>query len=144
VLDILDDAQRHAMLREIRRALRDGGLLIMSSHNRAYLPHVRGPIRLRWRQPRALLYDLKQTPGRVRRHAALRRLQRQDPDYAIVSDGAHEFALVHYFTTPEAQFRQFRDEGFEPLVCADLDGRALGPSDSAADCVELHYVAVKD
>jgi SAM-dependent methyltransferase len=143
VLDVLDDEERRAMLREIRRTLRHGGVLIMSSHNRGYLPHVRGPLQLRWRQPRQLLYDLKQTRGRVRRHAALRPLERQTPDYAIVSDGAHEFALVHYFTSPEAQFRQFREEGFTPLVCLDLDGGRLGPGDAAADCSELHYVASK-
>lgn len=144
VLDILGDADRRTVLREIRRALRDGGLLIMSSHNRAYLPHVKGPLRLRWRNPRALLYDAKLTPGRVRRHLSLRRLERRTDDYEIVSDGAHEFQLVHYFTTPDAQFRQFHSEGFRPILCADLDGRTVAPGDVAGDCVELHYVAAKE
>lgn len=144
VLDILGDADRRMLLREIRRTLRAGGLLIMSSHNRAYLPHVTGPLRLRWRNPRELLYDARLTPGRVRRHLRLRRLERRTDDYAIVSDGSHEFQLVHYFTTPDAQFRQFRSVGFEPVLCADLDGRTVAPGEAADACPELHYVAAKE
>ena len=38
VLDVLGDAERRRVLKEIRRILDSGGLLIMSSHNRGYAP----------------------------------------------------------------------------------------------------------
>ncbi len=50
---------------------------------------------------------------------------------------------MHYFTDPAAQFRQFREEGLEPELAADLNGRALETGDEALDCPEIHYVARK-
>lgn len=141
ILDILGDSDRRAALREIRRVLADDGLLIMSSHNRAYLPRVTGPLHIRTVDPLRFGFDLLRAPGRFRRHRRLRRLEVRHPDYALVSDGAHNFTLVHYFTTPEAQFRQLEQEGFSPSECLDLDGRVLGPGDTAPSASELHYVA---
>jgi hypothetical protein len=69
------------------------------------------------------------------------RLEREERDYAIVSDGAHGYSLVHYFIAPGAQFRQLTDEGFWPLGCYDLDGVELAANDEAPGCVELHYAA---
>lgn len=141
ILDILGDAERRAALREIRRVLADGGLLVMSSHNRAYLPRVTGPWHIRTVDPLRFGFDLLRAPGRWMRHRQLRRLEVRHPDYALVSDGAHNFTLVHYFTTPEAQFRQLEQEGFDPVECLDLEGRVLAPGDAAAETPELHYVA---
>ncbi|MGZ4172619.1 MAG: methyltransferase domain-containing protein [Solirubrobacteraceae bacterium] len=151
LLDVFDDAERRRVLREIRRVLAPNGVLIMSSHNRAYLPRVRPPWHVRLTgllhgRPRGLLEfaaDLVRAPRRIRRHQRLRGLERRTPDFAIVSDGAHEFSLVHYFTDPVAQFRQFREEGLEPELAADLEGRAITTGDQAADCPEIHYVARK-
>jgi hypothetical protein len=80
-------------------------------------------------------------PIRVIRHRRLAALEHAEADYAIVNNDAHDFSLVHYFVSPEAQRRQLDDEGFEPLGVFDYEGRELGPGDTAADCVELHYVA---
>jgi SAM-dependent methyltransferase len=149
LLDIFDVDERRAMLREITRVLVPGGVLIMSSHNRAYLARLRRPwhIRvdglLRGRPRGALEFaaDVVRAPRRIYRYYHLRRLQRPNADFALVSDGAHEFSLVHYFTEPSAQFRQFREEGLEPELAADLDGRAITSGTEAPDCPEIHYVA---
>lgn len=141
VLDIFSDARRRQTLREIHRVLAPGGLLIMSSHNRAYLPHVPGPGHVRRSDPLRFAADLVRVPARVTRHRRLLELERDEAEYAIVSDGSHGFTLVHYFTTPESQFRQFEQEGFEPLSCQDLDGEPVGADYRAAACPELHYVA---
>jgi SAM-dependent methyltransferase len=149
VLDVFDDAERRALLREIRRLLVPGGVLIMSSHNRAYLSRVRRPWDIRVGAlvrggPRGALQlaaDVLRAPRRVRRHHRLRPLERRTADFALVSDGAHEFSLVHYFTEPMAQFRQFREEGFEPELAADLDGRPITSGGEAPDCPEIHYLA---
>ena len=141
VLDVFADPERRATLREMRRVLAPGGLLAMSSHNRAYLPRVRPPTGVRRSDPLRLLYDLINVPRRVVRHRQLRALQQTAPDYAIVSDGSHEFTLVHYYIAPQAQVRQLEEEGFAVLGVADLDGRALAPGDTAPGCSELHYFA---
>ena len=149
LLDVLDDGERRQALREIRRVLAPGGVVVMSSHNRAYLPHVRAPWHVRIKgllhgRPRGVLEfgaDLVRAPRRVRRHARLREMEVRTPDYALISDGAHEFTLVHYFIDPQAQFRQFREEGLQPELAADLDGRPIASGAEASDCPEIHYVA---
>lgn len=149
LLDVFDVGERREMLREIGRLLVPGGVLIMSSHNRAYLARVRRPWQIRVGgllrgRPRGALEfaaDLVRAPRRIRRYSRLRRLQRPDGDFALVSDGAHEFSLVHYFTEPVAQFRQFREVALEPELAADLDGRPITSGAEAPDCPEIHYVA---
>jgi SAM-dependent methyltransferase len=149
LLDVFSDRERREVLRSIRRLLVPGGLLIMSSHNRAYLPRVRRPWQVGLREAmhgdlRAAARcarDIAWAPVRIRRHLRLRGLEQDTPAYAIVSDGAHRFKLVHYFTWHEDQRRQFAEEGFEPLLAADLGGRQLSSSYMAPDCPEIHYVA---
>jgi SAM-dependent methyltransferase len=141
VLDIFDDQQRRATLAEIHRVLRPDGLLLMSSHNRDYLPNVPGPARIRTSDPLRAALDAARAPRNLVRHTRLKRFERREPDYEIVSDGAHGYSFVHYFITPEAQFRQLRELGFEPLECLDLDGRTVPEGETAPTTVELHYVA---
>lgn len=151
LLDVYGDAERRQALREIRRVLVPDGLLVMSSHNRAYLPRVRPPWHIRLsglqsgRRRGALEFaaDIVRAPRRIARHRRLRHLQRSTPEFALVSDGAHEFSLVHYFTSSDAQFGQFVEEGLVPVLRADLDGRELGQGYQAPDCPEIHYVARK-
>jgi SAM-dependent methyltransferase len=140
-LDIFSDEERRTMLREIRGVLRDGGLFVMSAHNRAYLPHVRGPAEIRTSDPLRFAWDLARAPRNLRRHRRLVALERDEREYAIVSDGAHGYSLVHYFITPPAQFRQLEEAGFEPISCSDLDGNVLASGDEAPHTVELHYAA---
>lgn len=143
VLDVFGDRQRRLTLREIHRVLRAEGLLIMSSHNRAYLERVSGPAHMRRSDPLRFVFDLIHAPRRIFRHRQLRKYERRDHDYAIVSDGTHEYSLVHYYTSPAAQYRQLEQEGFTPLLCADLDGQAVAGEHDARGCAELHYVARK-
>lgn len=143
LLDICADDERRAVLRDIRRVLTDDGLLIMSSHNRAYLPNLRSPAHVRCSDPLRFGYDLLNAPRRIVRHRRLRGLEREGPGYVILSDGTHEFSLVHYFISRHAQFRQFEQEGYEPLHSADLDGRALDAGYDAPNCPEIYYAARK-
>lgn len=141
VVDVFSDEERRAVLREIRRVLKPGALLVMSSHNRAYLPRVPGPMQVRRGNPARLLKDVARVPRNVRRHRALAPLEQDRPEYAIVSDGSHGFTLAHYYVLPADQVRQLEQEGFTVLGCADLDGRTLTEGETAPDCSEIHYVA---
>ncbi|MGP8242441.1 MAG: class I SAM-dependent methyltransferase [Solirubrobacteraceae bacterium] len=137
VLDVLGDAERRRVLDEIRRVVVVGGLLIMSSHNRGYEPWISATIRLylgSLRRPTRL-------PRRLRNRRRLRPLQRTEDDYAILNDEAHDFSVLHYYISRDAQERQLAEQGFELLECLDLDGLHVPASAAAPRCPELHYVA---
>ncbi|MDQ6745080.1 MAG: class I SAM-dependent methyltransferase [Actinomycetota bacterium] len=142
LLDIFDDAERRSTLREIHRVLAPGGLLVMSSHNRAYLSRIPGPLYVRTSSMLRFLLDVLRVPRSLWRRWRLGRLEQEHPDYAIVNDDAHGYALVHYYTMVPAQVRQLGQEGFRTLECLDLTGRPLAAGETAPECVELHYVAV--
>jgi SAM-dependent methyltransferase len=151
LLDVFDDDERRQVLREITRVLAPGGVVVMSSHNRAYLDRVPSPWHLRVDglrrgSLRGVLQfgaDLVRAPRRISRHLRLRRLERRTPEFALVSDGSHEFSLVHYYVDPVAQFRRFEEEGLEPELAADLEGHSITTGEQAADCSEIYYVARK-
>jgi SAM-dependent methyltransferase len=141
VLDVLDDAGRSLTLDEIGRVLVPAGLLIVSSHNLHFAPRIPGPLRIASRSPRRMLRNLLRTPARVRNLRRLRALERHGAEHAILVDDAHEFTLLHYYISADAQARQFERHGFATLACLDLDGRELAPGQTAADSPELHYAA---
>jgi SAM-dependent methyltransferase len=141
VLDVLDDPERGGVLDEIRRVLVEGGLLIMSSHNRDHVPRIAPAIRLWIGAPRRPLQSIRRLPRRLRNRRRLAPLQRVENGYAIVNDEAHDFSVLHYYIARDAQERQFAEHGSELIECLDLDGRDVPAGATATHCPELHYVA---
>lgn len=113
----------------------------MSSHNRAYAPRLGEPLRLRHRNPRNFVATAIRLPRWVRNRRRARRAESEAPEYAILNDISHDFLALHYYITRDAQQHQLTAHGFDLLACFDLEGRPVGPGESAADCPELHYVA---
>ncbi len=140
-LDILDDAERAAMLDELHRVIAPGGLLIMSSHNRGHVPRLRAASHIRTQDPLRFGFDLMRLPRRLRNHRRLAAHERNDDGYQIIHDSAYDYSLLHYYISRDDQERQFARHGFEMLECLDLEGRNVGPGEDAPDFVELHYVA---
>jgi SAM-dependent methyltransferase len=147
VLDVLGDAERRRVLGEIARILVPGGLLIASSHNLGFAQHITKPThiakpeRIDRRTLREILYAIRQMPQRVRNRRRLLPLQRVENDYAILIDEAHDFSLLHYYTSRDAQARQFADQGLELLECVDVTGAPVGPGEMSTESSELHYAA---
>lgn len=141
VLDVLDDRERRDVLDEIGRVLSPGGLLVMSSHNLAYAPLIERASRIERSSLRAFVQSLAHLPRRLRNHRMLAPLQRREPGYSILNDEAHDYALLHYYISPDAQARQLQEHGFALLECLELSGRTLDAGETAARCPELHYVA---
>jgi SAM-dependent methyltransferase len=141
VLDVLDDAGRREVLGQVRRILPAGGLLVMSSHNRAYAPRLRTPVHVESRSPRRLAANVVRLPRRLRNHRRLAPYVRSERDYAVLNDEAHDYSLLHYYVGRDAQDRQFRDTGFELVECLDLDARPVAQGEDAPASSELHYVA---
>lgn len=141
VLDILDHAERRRVLREVHRVLPDGGLLVMSSHNEAYLPRNRKPTDVRARNPLRVAVNLRRMPGRVSNQRRLRRFERHEDEYSVAIDEALDFSVLHYYISPPAQVRQLATAGFETLEVLDEAGRTLEPGALAPESSEIHYVA---
>jgi SAM-dependent methyltransferase len=141
VLDVLDDRERREVLAEIRRLLRPGGLFVLSSHNLAYAPSIASPSRIALESPRSFAASVLYWRRRRRNHRELAPFESREGEYAILNDEAHNFSLLHYYIAPDAQVRQLTECGFEFLESIDLDGRTLGPGETAPGCSELHYLA---
>lgn len=144
VLDALGEDDRRRTLAGFHRVIVPGGLLIMSSHNRAFSPP--GPIgeivsKARARSFRGVTAGITRLPRRLSNHRRLRRSGIERTGYAIRNDGAHDFALLHYYISRDEQESQLTEHGFELLECVDLHGEPVAPGERAADCPELHYAA---
>jgi SAM-dependent methyltransferase len=140
-LDVLGDDERRRVSGEIARLLVGGGLFIMSSHNRAHAARARVATRLLLGSPRRPVASLRGLPRRIRNRRRLVLLERDTADYALRNDEAHDFGVLHYYVTSDAQERQLNAAGFELLECLDLKGRVVARGTQANNCPELHYVA---
>jgi SAM-dependent methyltransferase len=141
VLDVLSDADRRRVLDGVHRVLRPGGLLIMSSHNRAVASRLGEPLEPWHHGPRQVVATVIRLPKRLRNRRRVRRFEREEDGYAILNDVSHDFMALHYYIDRDAQERQLDAHGFTLLGCFDLDGRTVEPGQDAAYCSELHYVA---
>jgi SAM-dependent methyltransferase len=141
VLDVLSESDRRMVLDGIHQVLRVGGLLIMSTHNRAYASKLGEPLELLGHGPRHFAATVIRLPRWLRNRRRVRRSERVEPGYAILNDISHDFLALHYYIDRDAQERQFTAHGFSLLNCFDLDGQQVDPGQDAPDCPELHYVA---
>jgi SAM-dependent methyltransferase len=140
VLDVLDNAERSAELDGLRDLTRAGGVLIMSTHNRGFIPTLRAP-RVRFTHPRTFVADLVRLPRRLRNRRRLLPLEHEARGYAIVNDSGHDYSLLHYYISRDDQERQLAEHGFELIECVDMAGNVVPTAATAADVSELHYVA---
>ena len=79
-------------------------------------------------------------PRRVANRRRLRPLERGQPGYAIVNDSAHDYSILHYYISRDAQARQLRAR-LRLVEALDLEARPVEPARTPRDSSELHYVA---
>ena len=110
--------------------LTDGGLLIMSSHNRGARILGVGPGR-QLLGPPARSAGCAASPagscasrGDSPTTAVCAASSASGPDYAIVNDSAHHYSILHYYISRDDQERQLAEHGFELIECLDLDAPA--------------------
>lgn len=144
VIDVLTDDERQAFLAQAHDLLAPGGLLIFSSHNLAYAPLLRGPLRsINATNPVSFLSQVLRLPRSARNRRRLLPWQQVADDHAILNDSAHDFSVLHYHITRDAQERQLARHGFGLRECLRLDGEAVAPGETAPSWHELHYAATR-
>ena len=142
LIDVLDDADRGSFLDSAHRRLLAGGLLIFSSHNLASAQRLKGPLGgIAIDNPVSVASQLLRLPRSVANHRRLARWERREADYAILNPAAHDFSLLHYYISRDAQERQLARHGFELLECVDAAGAEVPRGGQALDSPELHYAA---
>lgn len=141
VLDYLDHDDRLEVLADLRTLLTPDGVLVASSHNRAFIPKLHGPARLLSRDASVMYERARALPRRIANRRRLLSRQRFEEEYALVNDDAHDFQLLTYYVEPAAQRRQFTALGFEVLDCVTRDGQPVAPGDDAAHSGWIHYAA---
>lgn len=141
MFDVFDDAERRRALAEMRRLLAPDGRLLFSAHNRGFRPFFGNPWHLLLGRPEQPVRSLVRLPRRWSNRRRLRRRERFEPGYAIVNDPAHDFGLLHYNISRDAQQQQLAECDFELLDCRDLEDRVVPAGEDAPRCPELHYVA---
>ena len=141
VIDVVGHAERGVVLDGIARALRPGGLLIVSSHNRATAPRRRLRDALSNRSAMGVAAAFVEFPRWVINRRRLMPFERNEADYAILNDVSQDFSALHYYITRDGQERQLTEHGFEFVECLDLDGHLVAAGEMARGSTELHYVA---
>lgn len=140
VLDVLDHDERQALLRELRRLLGPGGVLLFSSHNKD------GRSRRPW-QPRdrywlaGVVGDIRNFPRSMRNHRRLRSLEHEEADYALRNDEAHDFSMILYNVSAPAQARHLADAGFALAACMTDGGEPVDLEGPPSRAPFLHYAA---
>ena len=141
VLDNFSNEDRLRALEQARRVLRPGGMIVLSSHNLRFAGALSGPS-MEWsRHPVQLARNLVTFLSSVRNHARVRRLREIHPEYAILNDCGHRFAILHYYATPETMRSQLQTCGFRLLATFDKQGRLLAPTADTSHSSSLTYAA---
>jgi SAM-dependent methyltransferase len=141
VISTVSHEDRLVVLGEVHRVLRPGGIFMFSAHNRRYRHALSGP-RLRWsRNPVTLARNVYASIRSIPNHARVRHHRRLSPEYALLNDEGHEYAVLHYYIDRSHQERQLGEAGFDLLDVFDYNGQLLDGSHPDDDSPFMMYVA---
>ena len=141
VIDAVSHADRLKTLGEARRVLREGGLMVFTSHNRCYFGAEAAP-RLRVsRNPVTFVWHLFRYLRSLRLHLRMRPMRRFEEEYALLDDCGPDHALLHYYVDRTAQERQLKSMGFDLVDVLDRTGARVARGEMAPESSCLMYVA---
>lgn len=141
VLDVLGDTDRGLVLDGIHEVLSPEGLLVLSTHNLGYAPHLADPITIGGQGLLRGGLTLLRWPFWQFNRLRLRRFERSEAGYAILNDVSHDYMALHYYIARDAQEAQLVRHGFELVECLGPDGERVPPGADAPGAPWLHYVA---
>lgn len=143
LLDAVSHEDRLRTLAEIRRVLREGGLLLFSSHNRRYVNAGSGPMLSLSRNPITQLRYVVVYARQLRNHRRMQNHLCRGQDYALLNDVGNDYATLHYYVDRPTQARQLDEAGFALLDAFARDGRTLAERADDGDTGDILYVARK-
>lgn len=141
VLDAVSHEERLQVLSEVRRVLKPDGVVMFSAHNRSYKHAYRGPRLKLSRNPLTMLRNVARLGRQWFNYGRLRRFNRNEAQYALLTDVGHDYACLHYYIDREAQASQLSALGFRLLDVFTVWGASLGVDDLAESSPWLMYVA---
>lgn len=147
-IDTLPHDARGTALSQLHAALRPGGRLVFSTHNRLGPAHGQRP----WRTASPGLRGAAEQLRRLRQvgselHGYRRWLRNSGlivdhGDWSIDIPRAHAFGLVAHYTTLPRQLAELVAVGFDDAVAlAREDGRRVGPDADTTSVAWFHVVA---
>lgn len=140
-LGALDHESRLAVLREVARVLRRGGVFVFSAHNRDWNWARRAPRLSLSRNPITQLANVGRWILHLRNRARLKPLQVERDEYTLINDAAEGYALIHYYITEEQQRAQLERAGYSVIGVMDHLARDWSASRGAPPPPWLWYVA---
>ena len=143
VVDAVDGDGRVRTFREVNRVLRDGGWFVFSSHNRHWADALRPPHPAWSPNPAREVLHLARWLRQVGNHARIGPAREVHAEHALLNDGGHDYACLHYYTTQRHARAQAIETGFEVVDVFDWLGAPVFHTDVAPDSPWLMFVARK-
>lgn len=134
-IDSMAHDRRIAVLREVYRVLKPGGVFAFSSHNRDDKRIVTALDLRDWSLKRNLRY--------LRSYLGVRKLQVRTESYAILSDPLAGFGYLTYYIRKSDQVRQLEQAGFTDIVILNQGCEVVAPEPRDRLNKWFHYVARK-
>lgn len=132
-IGMVNHEDRLQILKEVRRVLMPGGIFLFSTHNQSCPDHDAGfkfpEIELSANPARMVIRGVRFARGTMARLVNRFRYDRysyRSPDYSLINDECHDYSVLLYYITLEAQRRQLESMGFATgAVAFDLKGKIV-------------------
>jgi SAM-dependent methyltransferase len=121
-IDYVNHSDRILVLKSINRVLKSDGLFSFSTHNRNYVHFRKHPWQEKIKWKISHFKSIVRSLYFYKNHKKQRSEEVVNSDYGWINDPGHDYGLMTYYITPEAQHEQLKQFGFEPTKLVDQDG----------------------
>lgn len=142
-IDYISNNDRLAVLKEIKRILKDDGMFVFSTHNRTFSNIETTPSFQFSLNPVNFTRNLLGYFKQLINNSKLKNEKIETEDYAILNDSGNNFSLLTYYISKEKQIEQLRKVGFNMQEMFDMNGQVLNKKDNDSNNAWIYYVTTK-